>query len=125
MAGDPRFLALLDEMRAVHLRKSADYGTGEDPFANVRASAAFGVAPWVGTMIRAHDKMIRVQAMATNGRLENESVEDSLLDLAAYALIALVLYREGKDAAGPPPDPIDAILKRPHALPPQPPEAPA
>jgi hypothetical protein len=28
--------------------------------------------------------------------LQNEGVEDSLMDLAAYAIIALALYREGK-----------------------------
>jgi hypothetical protein len=80
----------------LHQTKSADYGRPEDMLANLRGSAPFGVPPWVATMIRANDKMFRVQALITNGSLKNESVEDSLMDLAAYSLLALVLYREGK-----------------------------
>ena len=94
--GDPRYLALLDELRALHLKKSADYGRGEDPLANLRASEKFGIPAWVGAMVRGNDKMQRIQSFILNGKLENEGIEDSLLDLAAYALLALVLYREGK-----------------------------
>lgn len=95
-AGHPGFLRLLDEMRELHCKKAADYGRGADPLANCRASAEFGVPAWVGVMIRAADKMHRVKSFLQNGDLRNESVEDSLMDLAAYALIALVLYREGQ-----------------------------
>ena len=38
MTGDPRFLAILDELKATHQKKSADYGTNSDFLANVRAS---------------------------------------------------------------------------------------
>ena len=92
--GHPEYLKLLDEMRALHVRKAADYGRGADPFANVRASGEFGIPAWVGVMVRANDKLHRIKSFAQNGSLKNESVEDSLMDLAAYSLIALVLYRE-------------------------------
>lgn len=92
--GHPGYLRLLDEMRELHCRKAADYGRGKDPLANVRAGADFGVPAWVGVMIRAGDKMHRIKSFLANGSLKNESVEDSLKDLAAYALIALVLYQE-------------------------------
>jgi len=92
--GHPGYLKLLDEMRELHVRKAADYGRGEDPLANCRGSREFGVPPWIGTMIRAMDKVHRIKSFVANGSLKNESVEDSLKDLAAYALIALVLYRE-------------------------------
>jgi hypothetical protein len=45
-------------------------------------------------MIRANDKMHRIKSLLQNGSLKNESVEDSLMDLAAYCLIALTLRRE-------------------------------
>lgn len=96
--GHPEYLKLLDEMKELHCRKAADYGRGEDCFANVRASSDFGVPAWVGTMIRANDKLHRIKSLIVNGSLKNESVEDSLMDLAAYSLIALVLYREGQVA---------------------------
>lgn len=97
--GHPEYLKLLDEMRELHIRKAADYGVrGGDPLQNCRGSERFGVPAWIGTMIRAMDKVQRIEAFIKNGSLKNESVEDSLQDLAAYAGIALVLYREHKAA---------------------------
>jgi len=37
---------------------------------------------------------MRVQKAAQGHTLTNEGIEDSLMDLAVYSLIALVLYRE-------------------------------
>lgn len=98
--GHPEYMRLLDEMKALHVRKAADYGRGADPFANVRSSSEFGLPGWLGVMIRANDKMHRIKSFAQNGALKNESLEDSLMDLAAYALIALVLYREQRATEG-------------------------
>jgi hypothetical protein len=81
-------------MGELHDRKQEDYGRDSDPFANVRASEDFGVSPWVGAMIRANDKMRRIQRFAERGSLANEGVRDSLMDLAVYSIIALVLYDE-------------------------------
>ena len=92
--GDPRFHKILNELKATHEKKSADYGTGEDFLANVRASAGWGISPWIGTMIRANDKIIRLQSLIENGKLENESARDSLIDLASYAIIACILLDE-------------------------------
>ena len=94
MAGDPRFHRLLDEIGALHDKKQLDYGLETDPFANVRGSSEWGVAPWVGAMIRANDKVKRLQKYARDGQLANESARDSFMDLAVYALIALVLHDE-------------------------------
>jgi hypothetical protein len=98
------FDKVLAEMKAMHDRKQADYGRAElgDPFANVRASEDFGIPGWVGCMTRANDKMRRLQAAARGQNLKNESIEDSLMDLAVYAVIALVLYREVKAPISPP-----------------------
>lgn len=83
-----------DAMKAMHDKKQADYGRANDPFANVRASEDFGIDGWVGAMVRANDKMRRIQKAASGGTLSNEGVEDSLMDLAVYSIIALVLFRE-------------------------------
>jgi hypothetical protein len=45
-------------------------------------------------MIRANDKVKRLQKYARDGALANESARDSFMDLAVYALIALVLHDE-------------------------------
>lgn len=97
--GDARYRALLDQMWEVHCKKAADYGNGEqgDFLANLRASEAFGLPAWLGAMIRLNDKVVRLQAYAKKRTLANEGVEDSLIDLAAYALLTLILHREAKD----------------------------
>jgi hypothetical protein len=51
--GDTKFLAILDEMRDLHVRKSQDYGTDADPLANIRASEEIGVPAWKGAWLRA------------------------------------------------------------------------
>jgi hypothetical protein len=89
-----RFHELLDECGGLHDDKQADYGRDNDPFANVRASEAWGMPAWVGAMVRATDKVRRLQTFARKGELRNESVIDAFMDLAVYALIARVLYEE-------------------------------
>lgn len=91
------FADVLQELQALHDRKGQDYGRPGDSFANVRASEAFGIPAWVGALVRAHDKMIRLQRAAQGLPLANESTEDSLLDLATYAVIALILWRESRE----------------------------
>lgn len=88
------FTAILDEIEELHDKKQQDYGRVSDPYANVRASEDFGIPGWVGTIVRANDKMRRLQKFSQDQTLINESVEDSLLDLATYAIIALDLYRQ-------------------------------
>lgn len=91
-----RFHQLLDQIGELHDRKQQDYGKPSDPFANVRASEEWGMPGWVGAMVRATDKVRRLQSYARNGELVNEGVEDAFMDLAVYALIALVLWEEGE-----------------------------
>jgi len=95
---DERFNEILSELSAMHAKKMEDYGTYNDPYANVRASEHFGIPAWVGCVIRANDKMIRIQKAARDGKLANESIEDSLRDLAVYAIIGLCLWEEKLDA---------------------------
>jgi len=92
--GDPRFHALLKQIGDLHDIKQQGYGTHEDPLANVRASEAFGIPAWVGAMVRANDKMKRLQTYVKQETLPCESVEDAFMDLAVYALIGLILFRE-------------------------------
>jgi hypothetical protein len=89
------FHDLLVKAGEMHDRKQADYGRDDDPFYNIKQSANWGIEPWVGAMMRADDKMGRLRAMAQDGgELVNEPIEDSLMDIAVYALIALVLREE-------------------------------
>jgi hypothetical protein len=91
------FFDLCDQLKEMHRRKSRDYGcpTGEDPLANIRNGAKFvGIPAWKGAMVRLSDKVTRLAAYNATGRLENESLEDNMFDLASYSLLALLLHRE-------------------------------
>jgi hypothetical protein len=91
------FVALLEEMQRLHESKSADYGSEEDPLANVRSGADFvNIEPWRGCMVRIADKVQRLRTYCRTGRLVHEGVRDTLMDLAAYSLLAIVLFDEGK-----------------------------
>jgi hypothetical protein len=97
--GSLPFLELLEEVRQLHLSKSQDYGSESDPLANIRQGAEFvGIEPWRGCMVRVADKVQRLKTYCRTGRLVHEGVRDTLLDLAAYSLLAIVLFDEGKNA---------------------------
>ena len=90
-----RFLDIIGELINLHDKKQRDYGTDADPFNNIRASAKeWGIPAWVGAMLRATDKVRRLQKFADKGELANESVIDAFDDLAVYAVIARVMYEE-------------------------------
>jgi hypothetical protein len=94
------FFDLCDSLKEMHRRKSRDYGcpTGGDPLANIRNGARFvGIPSWKGAMVRLSDKVTRLASYNATGRLENESLEDNLFDLASYSLLALLLHREERD----------------------------
>lgn len=45
--------------------------------------------------MRANDKIVRLQSAARGSTLKNEGIEDSLLDIATYSIIAVCLFRRG------------------------------
>jgi hypothetical protein len=85
-------------MQAMHDKKAKDYGggTGTD---NLRASEGFGIPAWLGAIIRLNDKITRIKSFTRNKQLANESLEDSLIDICVYGVLALQLYRENQHTA--------------------------
>jgi hypothetical protein len=67
--GNPAFYAALEELAAMHQRKSSDYGSTDDPLANIRASVAWGVEAWRAALVRLGDKIARLQTFAQRGTL--------------------------------------------------------
>jgi hypothetical protein len=93
--GSREFLEVLDELRTLHLRKTMDYGVDEDALSNIRSSAdVVNMPAWAGCILRISDKMHRLKAFFRRGTCEFDGVPDTLQDIACYAAIALVLYRE-------------------------------
>lgn len=97
------FESYLDRMRTIMVSKNADYaGAGSDPFANFKVVEGMGVCQAEqGFLTRMCDKFMRVANFVKQGVLQvkDESVEDTLIDLANYALL-LACYIRAKKAEG-------------------------
>ena len=85
------FKKLTDQMLDLTTKKNADYGSNTDPFANFRTFGELGI------LVRMSDKFSRLRTALYEKRefqVNNETVEDTALDLAVYALL-LISYRRG------------------------------
>jgi hypothetical protein len=93
--GSREFVGILDELRQLHLAKTLDYGVDDDALSNIRTSAdVLNVPAWAGCVLRISDKMHRLKAYFRRGKVEFDGLSDTLMDIAAYAVIAEVLRRE-------------------------------
>jgi hypothetical protein len=91
--GDPTYLGLLDELRELHLEKSAGYGTGDDPFANFTAVAGAKNQPrWEYAVDRDQEKTTRLYSLMAQGRVDD--LEQEFLDKAGLMLCAAAMLRE-------------------------------
>lgn len=91
------YLQLLDDMKDLHRKKNAGYaGDSDDPWANFRECALFGIKVENGIITRMSDKWSRIRSLWKNPDNEQveEAIEDTLMDLAAYALILICIMRE-------------------------------
>jgi hypothetical protein len=85
------FAKITGDMLALTTKKSNDYASPEDPFANFKM---FGE---IGILVRMSDKMARLKTALYDRRemaCTDESIEDTVLDLATYAIL-LLSYRRG------------------------------
>jgi hypothetical protein len=90
----------IELMHEIMLAKNRDYtGDSTDPFANFTLVEAARVCkPETGFLVRMTDKMSRI-ATLLDGRkaaVTNESIKDTLLDLANYSIL-LAGYLESKE----------------------------
>lgn len=93
---NPKFDALLRQIKELHDGKSHDYSDDADPLSNLRAAQRLGVEPWRGVLIRLSDKWSRLEQLASGKRPKNESLRDTLVDMSIYALLAVLLLDETK-----------------------------
>jgi hypothetical protein len=90
----PSFEEMLMKMWAMQRKKGADYGSAEDPLANLKASEAYGIPGWMNTFGRLDDKRFRIISFITKKRLLNESAYDAFRDFAVYAVHMWRLFVE-------------------------------
>jgi hypothetical protein len=93
--------AFFNEIREIGKRKNNDYTAGSsDPFGNFRLVESYNVtSAEIGLFTRMSDKMGRIGAFVANGDLQvkDESVTDTLRDLACYCSILAGLLEERRE----------------------------
>jgi hypothetical protein len=97
-----QFLKRLEELHTEALeitkKKNADYAVSDDPFKNFKLCEQIGISDTErGILVRMSDKMSRIANLLNKTNdVSDETVGDTLSDLANYALI-LRVYIENKD----------------------------
>jgi len=91
--------AILNEIRQLHNRKNADYGDSFD-----KTLDEFGL---VASATRMSDKFNRFKSLIKNqnpAQVQDEKIEDTLIDLASYAIMTIKWMRQngvfGNDTRG-------------------------
>jgi hypothetical protein len=89
MAKNPRFNSLLREMYELHEKKNHDYAKDGDPYSNFKeAAAAAGCSVDTVFQVLIGIKQARLRELLASGKTaQNESVQDSRMDLAMYAAL--------------------------------------
>jgi hypothetical protein len=78
---------ITEDMRQVLLSKRHDYGPG-----NLSEFGEYGI------LVRVSDKFHRLKTLLTSGDApKHEAIEDTWLDLANYAVLALIMRAHGAD----------------------------
>lgn len=94
---NPAFDGLLKRMGAIHDAKRKDYASNDNPLGNFDAAGILGISPQLGILVRMTDKFTRAcNLVRRRGEcyVQDESLEDTLLDLANYALLAILAGRQ-------------------------------
>lgn len=79
---------ICDDIHNLYMTKNRDYGDSMHPIYQKYGLTAF--------MVLFNTKMSRIESLMKKGNPNYESLEDSLMDLANYALIALTEIRAEK-----------------------------
>lgn len=87
------------KMHDIMKQKNHDYSGSIDPFINFKSVEALGICSTEqGFMTRMMDKVCRITNFMQSGELhvKDESVEDTLMDLANYSLLLMLYIKMNK-----------------------------
>lgn len=95
LGGHPKFYDLLLHIAELHASKNHDYARTADPLSNLKECETFGIPAWKGALVRITDKFSRIVQLAAgkNPRVKSEAITDTLMDMAVYALLTIILYQ--------------------------------
>lgn len=97
--GSPRFYEMLERMASIHDKKSNDYASNADPYANYKfaglLSKLFDNPDDAGFIGRIAEKLFRLANIENNNKsIQNESIEDTEIDIAVITLLWLTSRQE-------------------------------
>ena len=95
---DNSALDILDNMQAVYEAKDNDYSATGLPMGNLRKCEDAGIDAWRGCLVRIGDKMSRLENFLKEKEylVISEKAEDTVIDLANYAILMSCLIEEIK-----------------------------
>lgn len=83
------FIDITNSLTKIYQAKNQDYGNSFE-----KSLYKFGL---VASIIRLSDKMNRIESLSqTKAKVESESIEDTLLDLANYAIMTVIWLRKSR-----------------------------
>lgn len=83
------FRDITNSLTKIYQAKNQDYGNSFE-----KSLYKFGL---VASIIRLSDKMNRIESLSqTKARVKDESIEDTLLDLANYAIMTVIWLRKSR-----------------------------
>lgn len=83
------FRDITNSLTKIYQAKNQDYGNSFE-----KSLYKFGL---VASIIRLSDKMNRIESLSqTKAKVESESIEDTLLDLANYAIMTVIWLRKSR-----------------------------
>ena len=98
MFKDETALTILENMQAVYEAKDSDYSATGLPMGNLRKCEDAGIEAWRGCLVRIGDKMSRLENFLKEKEylVISEKAEDTVIDLANYAILMSCLIEEIK-----------------------------
>ena len=99
MFKDETAISILDNMQAVYEAKDSDYSATGLPMGNLRKCEDAGIEAWRGCLVRIGDKMSRLENFLKEKEylVISEKAEDTVIDLANYAILMCCLIEEIKN----------------------------
>lgn len=103
--GHPMFYEIVNEIRDLHERKNKQYATQDDPLGNFRRTGNIiakmlkpGLDPKLSSCLAFMSKQVDgVYEMFGEAKTDTpDQLEDKLLDIAVYSIIAMIIIREAR-----------------------------
>jgi hypothetical protein len=103
--GHPMFHTLIEEIRELHEKKNKQYATSDDPLGNFRRTGKIiakmlkpGLDPTLASCLAFMSKQVDgVYEIFGEAKTDTiDSLEDKLLDIAVYSIIAMIMVRESR-----------------------------